>query len=91
MFAAAGVLAAGAAATAWCQARLRRRGRSSDMCAVLAPALARAFVLVCLLGLAAAQASTSRDHPAARPRQRPPATAQAERRDGVTPARRSRG
>jgi hypothetical protein len=81
MFGAAGVLAAGAAVTAGYQARLRGQGRSSELCAVLAPALAGAFVLVCLLGLAAAHASTSRDHPAARPAQRPPATAQAQRRD----------
>jgi hypothetical protein len=81
MFAAAGLLAAGAAVTAWYQARLRGQGRSSELCAVLAPALAGAFVLVCLLGLAAAHASTSRDHSAARPPQRPPATAQSERRD----------
>lgn len=82
MLLAAGVVAAGAAVTAGYQARLRGRGRSSDVCAVLAPALAGAFVLVCLLGLAAAHASTGRDHaPATRAPQRPPASQQAQRRD----------
>jgi hypothetical protein len=84
MLAAAGVLAAGTAITAWGEARRRGRGQSSDISAVLMPALAGAFVLACLLGLAAGHASADRHHaPGASPPQRTPASQQAQRQDAA--------
>jgi heme/copper-type cytochrome/quinol oxidase subunit 3 len=52
-FVAAGLLAAGAACTAWYEALLRRRNRSSDIGGLITTVLAVCFVLVCVLGLAA--------------------------------------
>ena len=52
-FAVAGLLAAGAAGAAWCEALLRRRGRSSDIGGLITTVLAVSCVMTCILGLAA--------------------------------------
>jgi hypothetical protein len=53
LFVAAAVMAAGAAGTAYCEARLRHRGLSSDFFTIIAPMFAGAFLLLCVLGFAA--------------------------------------
>jgi len=52
-FVLAGLLAAGAAGTAWCEALLRRRGRSSDIGGLITTVLAVSSAMTCILGLAA--------------------------------------
>ena len=52
-FALAGLLAADAAGTAWAEALLRRRGRSSDIGGLITTVLAVSSVMTCILGVAA--------------------------------------
>jgi hypothetical protein len=52
-FVIAGLLAAGAASTAWAEALLRRRGRSSDVGGLITTVLAVACVVTCFLGAGA--------------------------------------
>ena len=52
-FVAAGLLAAGAAGTAWGEALLRRRGRFSDIGGLITTVLLVSSFMVCVLGVAA--------------------------------------
>jgi hypothetical protein len=52
-FVLAGLLAGGAAGAAWCEALLRRRGRSSDIGGLITTVLAVSSVMTCVLGVAA--------------------------------------